>query len=104
MPGSGAIAWMSFDGAAVVGGPGGTLARGATVGIGAAVAIGATGVTEAGAGTAVARMQRALDEFTVVGVTTNIPAHKKILASEAFRAGQVTTHLIDTVGVDALAG
>ena len=49
-------------------------------------------------------MQRALDEFTVVGVTTNIPAHKKILASELFRAGQVTTHLIDTVGVDALTG
>ncbi len=53
---------------------------------------------------AVARMQRALDEFTIVGVTTNIPAHKKILASELFRSGQVTTHLIDTVGVDALAG
>ena len=52
---------------------------------------------------AVARMQRALDEFTIVGVTTNIPAHKKILASELFRSGQVTTHLIDTVGVDALA-
>jgi acetyl-CoA carboxylase biotin carboxylase subunit len=53
---------------------------------------------------AVARMQRALDEFTIVGVTTNIPAHKKILASELFRSGHVTTHLIDTVGVDALAG
>ncbi|HET8569438.1 MAG TPA: acetyl-CoA carboxylase biotin carboxylase subunit [Candidatus Limnocylindria bacterium] len=53
---------------------------------------------------AVARMQRALDEFTIVGVTTNIPAHKKILASELFRSGQVTTHLIDTVGVEALAG
>jgi acetyl-CoA carboxylase biotin carboxylase subunit len=53
---------------------------------------------------AVARMQRALDEFTVVGVTTNIPAHKKILASDLFRQGQVTTHLIDTVGVDALTG
>jgi acetyl-CoA carboxylase biotin carboxylase subunit len=53
---------------------------------------------------AVTRMQRALDEFTIVGVTTNIPAHKKILASELFRSGQVTTHLIDTVGVDALSG
>ena len=51
---------------------------------------------------AVSRMQRALDEFTIVGVTTNIPAHKKILASEQFRSGNVTTHLIDTVGVDAL--
>jgi acetyl-CoA carboxylase biotin carboxylase subunit len=53
---------------------------------------------------AVSRMQRALDEFTIVGVTTNIPAHKKILGSDLFRAGQVTTHLIDTVGVDAIAG
>ena len=53
---------------------------------------------------AVARMQRALDEFTVVGVTTNIGAHKKILASDLFRDGKVTTHLIDTVGIEALAG
>ena len=51
---------------------------------------------------AVARMQRALDEFTIVGVTTNIPSHKKILESDLFIAGQVTTHLIDTVGIDAL--
>ena len=53
---------------------------------------------------AVARMQRALDELTIVGVTTNIPALKKILASDLFIAGQVTTHLIDTVGIEALAG
>ena len=53
---------------------------------------------------AVARMQRALDEFTIVGVTTNIAAHKRILASELFREGKVTTHLIDTVGIEALAG
>jgi acetyl-CoA carboxylase biotin carboxylase subunit len=53
---------------------------------------------------AVARMQRALDEFTIVGVTTNIAAHKKILASDLFREGKVTTHLIDTVGVEALVG
>ncbi|MBI3522677.1 MAG: acetyl-CoA carboxylase biotin carboxylase subunit [Chloroflexi bacterium] len=53
---------------------------------------------------AVARMQRALDEFTVVGVTTNISAHKRILSSELFRNGQVTTHLIDTVGIEAIAG
>jgi len=53
---------------------------------------------------AVARMQRALDEFTIVGVTTNIAAHKRILASDLFREGKVTTHLIDTVGIEALAG
>jgi len=55
-------------------------------------------------GEAVARMQRALDEFHIAGVTTNIPAHRKILGSDLFVAGQVTTHLIDTVGIDALAG
>jgi len=53
---------------------------------------------------AVARMQRALDEFTIVGVTTNISAHKRILSSELFKNGQVTTHLIDTVGIEAIAG
>jgi acetyl-CoA carboxylase biotin carboxylase subunit len=53
---------------------------------------------------AVARMQRALDEFTVVGVATNVAAHKKILASDLFKKGEVTTHLIDTVGIEALAG
>ncbi|MBM4434707.1 MAG: acetyl-CoA carboxylase biotin carboxylase subunit [Chloroflexi bacterium] len=53
---------------------------------------------------AVARMQRALDEFTIVGVTTNISAHRKILASDLFREGKVTTHLIDTVGIEALVG
>ncbi len=53
---------------------------------------------------AVARMQRALDEFTISGVTTNIPAHKKILRSDLFRDGKVTTHLIDAVGIEALAG
>ena len=40
--------------------------------------------------------------FGRVRVTTNIDAHKKILASELFKAGQVTTHLIDTVGIEAL--
>ena len=53
---------------------------------------------------AVARMQRALDELTIVGVTTNISAHKRILGSELFKNGQVTTHLIDTVGIEAIAG
>jgi acetyl-CoA carboxylase, biotin carboxylase subunit len=53
---------------------------------------------------AVARMQRALDETTIIGVMTNIAAHRKILASELFRAGKVTTHLIDAVGIEALAG
>jgi len=69
MPGSGAIAWTSFDGTAVVAGPGGTLARGTAVAIGATVAAGATGATDAGAGMALARGTGAAETSTgwVVG-------------------------------------
>ncbi len=52
---------------------------------------------------AVARMQRALDELTITGVTTNAAFHKKVLASEVFKGGQVTTHLLDTLGMEAIA-
>jgi len=52
---------------------------------------------------AIARMQRALDELTIVGVTTNVSFHKRVLGSEIFRSGQVTTHLLDTLGVEAIA-
>jgi acetyl-CoA carboxylase biotin carboxylase subunit len=52
---------------------------------------------------AIARMLRALDELTVTGISTNIAFHKGVLASEVFRSGQVTTHLLDTLGVEAIA-
>lgn len=44
---------------------------------------------------AIDRMKRALYEYVVVGVTTNIPFHKAVLRNEAFRAGKLTTHFID---------
>jgi pyruvate carboxylase subunit A len=44
---------------------------------------------------AIARMRRALYEYVVVGVTTNIPFHKAVLRSEAFKEAKLTTHFID---------
>ena len=48
---------------------------------------------------AIARMQRALDEFVVAGIKTVIPLHQRILADPEFRAGDYTIHwLEDFVG------
>lgn len=44
---------------------------------------------------AINRMKRALYEFVIVGVTTNIPFHKAVLDNEAFVRGDLTTHFID---------
>ncbi len=52
---------------------------------------------------AIARMRRALDELTITGVMTNVAFHKRVLASEIFKSGQVTTHLLDTLGVEVMA-
>lgn len=41
------------------------------------------------------RMQRALEEFSIEGIKTNIPLHKKILASKDFLLGNITTRFID---------
>lgn len=43
---------------------------------------------------AIIRMQRALDEFTVVGIKTTIPYHKKILSNAFFQKGEVYTNFI----------
>ncbi|MBC7222773.1 MAG: acetyl-CoA carboxylase biotin carboxylase subunit [Anaerolineae bacterium] len=37
---------------------------------------------------AIQRMQRALEEFRILGVTTNIPFHQRVLASSEFRQGR----------------
>ena len=42
------------------------------------------------------RMNRALREFRIRGVKTNIPFLENIIADEAFRSGQAHTKLIDT--------
>ena len=42
------------------------------------------------------RMHRALTEFRIRGVKTNIPFIENVIDHEAFRSGQATTRLIDT--------
>ncbi len=46
--------------------------------------------------TACQRMDRALREFRIRGVKTNIPFLENVIADETFRAGQAHTKLIDT--------
>ncbi|NYT01289.1 MAG: acetyl-CoA carboxylase biotin carboxylase subunit [Methanosarcinales archaeon] len=43
---------------------------------------------------AIARMERALYEYIVVGVTTNLLFHKAVLKNERFRRGDINTHFI----------
>jgi acetyl-CoA carboxylase biotin carboxylase subunit len=43
---------------------------------------------------AIRRMRRALSEFKIVGVETNIPFHQKVLETEAFQRGELSTHFI----------
>jgi len=45
---------------------------------------------------AIARMQRALDEFIVEGIKTTIPFHKQLLGTDEFRSGKFDTHFLDT--------
>jgi pyruvate carboxylase len=45
---------------------------------------------------ALQRMDRALREFRIRGVKTNIPFLENVIANDAFRAGLATTTLIDT--------
>jgi acetyl-CoA carboxylase, biotin carboxylase subunit len=40
----------------------------------------------------VARLQRALEEFVVGGIKTNIPLHRKLVATNAFLKGDYTIH------------
>ncbi len=47
---------------------------------------------------AIQRMQRALDEFIVVGIKTTIPFHKQLLMTEAFKSGEFDTGFLDTSG------
>ncbi len=48
---------------------------------------------------AIARMRRALYEYVVVGVTTNIPFHKAVLRSQEFKDAKLTTHFIDDYNI-----
>ncbi len=44
---------------------------------------------------AILRMRRALDEFIVGGIRTNIDLHKRLLADEEVVRGEMTTHTIE---------
>ena len=44
---------------------------------------------------AIERMKRALFEYIVVGVKTNIPFHKAMMNSAAYQSGELTTHFIE---------
>lgn len=44
---------------------------------------------------AIERMRRALYEYVIVGVKTNIPFHKAVMNCPAFQAGELTTLFID---------
>ena len=45
---------------------------------------------------AIDRMNRALHEYLVEGVKTTIPLCKKIMMDPTYRAGNVTTHFMET--------
>ncbi len=44
---------------------------------------------------AIARMARALDFFVVEGIKTSIPLHRRILADDRFRAGELSTRFME---------
>jgi pyruvate carboxylase subunit A len=44
---------------------------------------------------AIERMKRALYEYIIVGVKTNIPFHKAVMNNETFIAGKLSTHFIE---------
>jgi acetyl-CoA carboxylase biotin carboxylase subunit len=46
---------------------------------------------------ALARMTRALAEYTVVGVRTTIPVLARVVAHPDFRAGRLSTHLLERI-------
>nr|WP_246035342.1 hypothetical protein [Dictyobacter kobayashii] len=43
---------------------------------------------------AIARMQRALEEFVIEGITTTIPFHQRLLKHEGFISGDTYTRFI----------
>ena len=44
---------------------------------------------------AIERLAKALDGFRVEGVKTNLPLHRRIVASEAFARGELDTHFLE---------
>lgn len=48
---------------------------------------------------AIARMERALDEYIIEGVKTTISFHQKVMANEAFKKGEFGTSFIEEQGL-----
>jgi acetyl-CoA carboxylase biotin carboxylase subunit len=46
---------------------------------------------------ALKRMMRALNEYVIEGIKTNIPFHKRVLAHPAFVAGRYDTRIVDQI-------
>ena len=44
---------------------------------------------------AIAKMERALEEFIIEGVKTTIPFHQALMKDENFRAGKYTTKFME---------
>jgi len=45
---------------------------------------------------AIAKMERALDEFVIEGIKTTLPFHKQLMKEEIFRSGKYTTNFIES--------
>ena len=43
------------------------------------------------------RALRALDEYVIEGIKTNIPFHRRVLANPAFQAGRYDTRIVDQI-------
>ncbi|MCZ6701195.1 MAG: acetyl-CoA carboxylase biotin carboxylase subunit [bacterium] len=46
---------------------------------------------------AIERMSRALSEYVIMGIKTTIPFHQRVMRSEAFREGRLSTEFIDKI-------
>ena len=44
---------------------------------------------------AISRMRRALEMFTIEGIKTSIPLHRRIMADPEFVSGRFNTHFIE---------
>jgi acetyl-CoA carboxylase biotin carboxylase subunit len=54
-------------------------------------------VTGATRDIALRRAMRALNEYVIEGIKTNIPFHKRVLAFPAFTAGQYDTRIVEEI-------
>ncbi len=51
----------------------------------------------AGRAAAISRMERALSECAIEGIKTTLPFHRKILSSEIFKKGEVSTDFVEKI-------